>query len=66
MLLAYKQSDSFRPDYEVEAQWLGDSFSDFLDNIPKEHLLSQLYMFSDVFSVDDAFDNITSSLANIV
>jgi hypothetical protein len=59
MLLAYKQSNTFRPDYEIEAQWLGESFGDFLDNIPKQSLFNQLYMFSEDLSVNEAFDNIS-------
>jgi len=59
MLLAYQRGGPFRPDLEKEAQWLGDSFDHFLDNISKEHLLNQLYMFSNSFSVDAAFNNIS-------
>lgn len=58
MLLAYRLSGAVRPDYEEEAQWLGNCFADFLTNIPKQHLLNQLYMFSSTFSVDEAYDNI--------
>lgn len=32
----------------------GNNFSEFLDNIPRTHLLRQLYMFSKTFSVDEA------------
>jgi hypothetical protein len=60
MLLAYRQSGEFRPDYEEEAGWLGNSLGEFLDNIPREHLLRQLYTFSEAFDVDEAFENIVN------
>ncbi len=41
-------------------KWLGSSFTDFLDNLPKEMLLHQLYMFSSTFEVDEAFYHITN------
>ena len=43
-----------------EGPWLGSSFSDFLDNIPREHLQNQIYMFSASFDLNEAFDNILS------
>jgi hypothetical protein len=42
------------PCFAVEGKWLGDSFEDFLDRIPREHLQIQLFMFSNQFSVDEA------------
>src|SRR5207253_3662910 len=33
---------------------------DFLDNIPKENLFSQLYMFSKDFDITEACDNIAA------
>lgn len=58
MLLFYNLNGSFRSDYEKEAMWLGNSFEDFLNKMPREHMLRQLYMFSEVFDVDEAFENI--------
>lgn len=58
MLLTYAQRNSFRSDYERELRWMGNSFGDFLDDIPDEHLFRQLYMFSKSLSVDEAFHNI--------
>lgn len=43
-----------------EGRWLGASFGEFLDRIPQEHLLRQLYMFSNTFDVNEAFDRITA------
>lgn len=39
---------------KVEEPWLGNSFSDFLDNIPKSHLQNQLFMFSKKFDINEA------------
>lgn len=41
-----------------EYKWLGKSFSDFLDNIPRNHLLNQLYTFSSKCDIQEAYDNI--------
>lgn len=35
-------------------KWLRGSFDDFLDRIPPEYLLNQIYMFSRRFDVDEA------------
>lgn len=40
-------------------KWIGKSFSDFLDNIPREHLLREVYMFSKSYDFQEAFENIT-------
>lgn len=39
-----------------EAAYMGDGLGGFLDRIPKEHLLRQLYMFSRTFDVNEAVD----------
>jgi len=60
----YKMLEEFRreniphPCMKTEGRWLGSSFDDFLERIPKEHLLNQLYMFSKKFDVNEAQDNI--------
>lgn len=38
--------------------WLGESFSDFLDNSPKKNIANQLYMFSENYNVEEALENI--------
>lgn len=38
--------------------WLGNSFSEFLDNLPDKHLLNQLYMFSESYNVQEAINNV--------
>lgn len=42
------------PSLQKEGSWLGNGFDDFLSNIPDEHLLRQLYMFSETFNVSEA------------
>ena len=44
--------------FAKEGRWLGGSFREFLSLIPKEHLMRQLYMFSESFDVAQAFDRI--------
>lgn len=55
MILEYKTTGKIP---KAEVKWLGNSFEDFLYNIPKEHLLNQLYMFSRSYSVDEAYERI--------
>jgi hypothetical protein len=59
-LLRWREIEDGNPDREKELTWLGDTFSNFLDNIPKEHLLRQLYMFSPSCNVKEAFERIRS------
>ena len=42
----------------VESKWLGESFDDFLEQIPQEHLLNQLYMFSSHYNINEAVLNV--------
>lgn len=59
MLLEHRLKYKSHPLLKTEGKWLNNSFADFLMNIPRKHLLNQLYMFSKNFSVNEAFDNIT-------
>lgn len=59
MLLEYKRNSIDHPCMKVEGEWLGNSFSDFLQRIPKEHLLNQLYTFSENFNLEEAINNIS-------
>ena len=54
MLLDFARQEIPHPCFAEEGQWLGVSFDDFLDRVPRRHLLNQLYMFSDTFDVDQA------------
>jgi len=61
MLLHYRKNNIEHPCMITEGEWLGNGFEDFLKRIPKEHLLNQLYMFSDSYNVEEAYQNIISS-----
>ncbi|MEQ9187033.1 MAG: sulfotransferase family 2 domain-containing protein [Cryomorphaceae bacterium] len=54
MLLHFQTNGVKHPCMETEGPWLGASFDDFLNNLPKEHLMNQLYMFSADYNVEDA------------
>ena len=54
MLKYYKANKIDHPCMKREAKWLGNSFDEFINNMPKEHLLNQLYMFSENYNLDEA------------
>jgi hypothetical protein len=58
MLKDYQQSGNYKPLMLHEGNWLGQSFDDFLDRIPRCHLQNQLYMFSKNFDVGQAADRV--------
>ena len=58
MLIDLRDSGKFHPSMAVEGKWLGRNIHDFIDNIPKHHLLNQLYMFSPEFNVFEASEAI--------
>lgn len=58
MLYNYKTNNVPHPGMKRQGKWLGNSFHDFLDRIPEEELLSQLYMFSSSFDIEEACENI--------
>ncbi|MDP3970733.1 MAG: sulfotransferase family 2 domain-containing protein [bacterium] len=60
MLIEMKQDNAKHPGMQKQSKWLGNSFEDFLKNIPKKFLLNQLYMFSKEYSIDEATTNIVS------
>ncbi|MFN2141256.1 MAG: hypothetical protein ACK2U5_12290, partial [Candidatus Promineifilaceae bacterium] len=41
-------------------KWLGDSFSDFIDNAPRKHLQRQFYMFSANYDLQEALERIVN------
>ncbi|RMG42857.1 MAG: hypothetical protein D6719_05290 [Candidatus Dadabacteria bacterium] len=59
MLIQFKEENIDHPCMQTEGPWLGNSIYDFIERIPKEHALNQIYMFSENFSVDEAYRNIT-------
>lgn len=58
MLVHWKNNDVSHPARSQEEGFIGNSFSDFLDRVPRAHLMRQLYMFSKTFDVAEAVDNI--------
>lgn len=58
MLLHWQNANIDHPARRAEANFLGDSFSDFLERLPRTHLMRQLYMFSPRFDVDEAIGNL--------
>lgn len=54
MLSYYQENNIAHPCMRVEGAWLGDSLDDFLKNIPKNHLMNQLYMFSKNYNIEEA------------
>lgn len=58
MLVEYKMNNVNHPCMKTEGAWLGSSFNDFLDRSPREHLLSQLHMFSERCDPSEALDRI--------
>jgi Sulfotransferase family len=51
--------EPFIDSLRAEIKWLGSSFKDFLDRIPRSHLFRQLYMFSEHYDIDDAAERIS-------
>ena len=57
-LIEYRNNNSTHPVMKTEGLWLGESFSDFLDRVPDEFLLGQLYSFSADMDINQAYDTI--------
>lgn len=58
MLKYYQLNEINNPCMRTEGAWLGNNFNDFLINIPKHHLLNQLYMFSENYDIKDAINEV--------
>lgn len=58
MLKYFEVNAIDHPCMKYERHWIKEGFEGFVDAIPKEHLLNQLYMFSASFSVDEALNNL--------
>jgi hypothetical protein len=56
----YRTHNTGRAIMRLEGSWLGGTFGEFLNKIPREHLLRQIYMFSRSFSRDEAVERICS------
>lgn len=60
MLMNYLLNNDPRQTMATEGKWLGNSFDEFIDRIPQEHLMRQLYMFSKDFNVNEAVQSVQS------
>lgn len=62
MISEYKSKKIDHPCMRVEGRWLGDSgsLSEFVSNMPKNHLCAQVYHFSSSFSIDEAYEKIST------
>lgn len=65
MLLDFGQLENPHSSFQEERHWMGATFSDFLDRIPRQHLQNQLYMFSQQFDVEQAIERV-SGLEHVV
>ncbi|HLU85045.1 MAG TPA: sulfotransferase family 2 domain-containing protein [Vicingaceae bacterium] len=54
---SYEKNEN-RYDYKDLYQCLGNNICDFVNNLPKELVLEQIYMFSKNYNTNEAFDNI--------
>jgi hypothetical protein len=57
-LCDYRDRGVDHPVMAVEGPDLGSSFADYLERVPRERLLAQLYMFSRGFDVGEGFDGV--------
>jgi hypothetical protein len=57
-LMYYREHNIQHPGMIPAEKWLGNNLSDFLDKVPRQELLSQLFMFSQDFSLEEAFERI--------
>jgi hypothetical protein len=58
MLMHWKHNDIKHPARKKEEAYVGNSFREFLERVPRQHLMCQLYMFSKTFNVSEAAKNI--------
>lgn len=58
MIMEWKNSQIPHPAFKEEGIWLGNSFKDFVHNIPRQHLQNQLFMFSSKFNIEEALKNL--------
>lgn len=60
MLRYFEKNKIKHPCMLTEGKWLGDSFAEFVTNLPYEHLINQVYMFSKKFSIQEASERLLS------
>jgi hypothetical protein len=66
MLQYYQLNHINHPSIVIEGKWLGDGFSSFLEKIEKPHLLAQLYMFSESYSVGECMNFLMKNQVHIL
>lgn len=59
MLKHLKMTNHNHPCMKEEGPWLGGCLDDFIENIPRNHLYNQIYMFSPKLDIDQAVENIS-------
>ena len=60
MLKDMLAEDSNHPAVHTEGAWARGNFSEFLDNLPRQHLQNQLFMFDQEFDVDRALASLAT------
>lgn len=58
MLLDFRKQENPHSSFQEEQHWMGESFGDFVERIPRQHLQNQLYMFSKNYDVDQAIERV--------
>jgi hypothetical protein len=58
MLLEFAKNKIQHPCMDIEGKWIGHNFDDFLSNVPRNHLLNQLYMFSPDLDIKEGLSNV--------
>ena len=58
MLRGFCQTKQRRDVLRAERRWVRKSFSAFLDNLPQNHLMAQLWAFSPSYNPDEALKNV--------
>ena len=56
MLVDMRKKNDKHPCMKTEGKYIGETFDDFLERVPQEHLANQLYMFSQKYDVCEALD----------
>lgn len=54
----YQLNNINHPCMRKEGKWLGNSFEDFLNKVPKQHLMNQIFMFSKSFNLNEAHEEL--------
>ena len=62
MIFEYYSKNIDHPCMIEEGKWLGSSktFEEFFQNMPKNHLMAQLFHYSKSYSIDEAVENINT------